>query len=445
MRALAFHVPWMLLLACTGSGSNDNGTGGTGAGGAITDASGGASGSGGGVGAGGNGGVGAGGSGGVGAGAGGNGGVGAGGSGGVGAGGSSGIGGSSAGSSGTGGGNAGSGGATDAAPPDASRDARSADVADGSLPVPISTGYPKDNGIGGDPRVLLYANFENGLTGFTRYTQDSSHIAVLTDAVIANGGEKYLRAQVTRTQLAANPYISANAQYDFSRRVPLVYWRFYARFVGTTAVPHHWVRVGAGDPTFQSDGLANTVPAGDKGFWFDLDARRDQFFNFYVYWYQMRSGRCNDGTTVPGCAGDQGTTYFYGNNFTPAGQSAFPRDAWFCLEIMAKANAVGQKDGELALWKNDALVGEYRTGIPRGRWLRDNFYSWGPYFQDVQAFEGFDFRSSSDVLLKRITLDAYYEKGSLDDLAMTTPVPEAQIILYDDVVVATERIGCKVP
>ena len=456
MRALAFHVPWFLLVACTSSGSNDNGTGGSGAGGAITDAGGGTSGTGasgpsgsGGVGPSGSGGVGPSGSGGVGPS--GSGGVGPGGSGGVGgsSAGNGGLGGSggvsgSAGSSGTGGGNAGSGGATDAAS-DGSRDARSADVADGAWPIPISTGYPKDNGIGGDPRVLLYANFENGLTGFTRYTQDSSQIAVLTDAVVANGGEKYLRAQVTRTQLAANPYISANAQYDFSRRVPQVYWRFYARFVGTTAVPHHWVRVGAGDPTFQSDGLANTLPAGDKGFWFDLDARRDQFFNFYVYWYQMRSGRCNDGTTVPGCAGDQGTTYFYGNNFTPAGQSAFPRDAWFCLEIMAKANGVGQKDGELALWMNDALVGEYRTGIPRGRWLRDNFYSWGPYFQDVQAFDGFDFRSSSDVLLKRITLDAYYEKGSLDDLAMTTPVPEAQIILYDDVVVATDRIGCKIP
>ena len=416
MRALAFHVSWMLLVACTGSGSNDNGRGGSGAGGAIIDAGGGASGTGG--------------------------------SGGVATGGSDasgGVGGSSAGSGGTGGGNAGSGGATEAGTPDGSRDARSADVADGSLPIPISTGHPQDNGIGGDPRVLFHSNFENGLTGFTRYTQDSSHIAVLTDAIIANGGEKYLRAQVTRTQLAADPYISANAQYDFARRVPQAYWRFYARFVGTTAVPHHWVRVGAGDPTFQSDGLANTVPAGDKGFWFDLDARRDQFFNFYVYWYQMRSGRCNDGTTVPGCAGDQGTTYFYGNNFTPAGQRPFPRDAWFCLEIMVKANTVGQKDGELALWMNDALVGEYRTGAPRGRWLRDNFYSWGPYFQDVQAFEGFEFRSSPDVLLKRITLDAYYEKGSLDDLAMTTPVPEAQIILYDDVVVATERIGCKVP
>ena len=38
MRALAFHVPWILLVACTGSGSNDNGTGGSGAGGAVTDA-----------------------------------------------------------------------------------------------------------------------------------------------------------------------------------------------------------------------------------------------------------------------------------------------------------------------------------------------------------------------------------------------------------------------
>jgi hypothetical protein len=412
MRASPFHVPWMLVVACTSNGSNDSVGGRSGAGAAVIDAGGDASGKGG--------------------------------SGGVGPGGGGGVGGSSAGSGGTGGGNAGAG-ATDAAPPDGSRDVRSADLADGSWPTPISTGYPKDNGIGGDPRVLLHANFENGLTGFTRYTQESSQIAVLTDGSIANGGEKYLRAQVTRTQLAANPYISANAQYDFVRRVPQVYWRFYARFVGATAVPHHWVRVGAGDPAFQSDGLANTVPAGDKGFWFDLDARRDQFFNFYVYWHQMRSGRCNDGTTVPGCAGDQGTTYFYGNNFTPADQSAFPRDAWFCLEIMAKANSIGQKDGELALWMNDALVGEYRAGVPRGRWLRDNFYSWGPYFQDVQTFEGFDFRSSSDVLLKRITLDAYYEKGSLDDLAMTTPVPEAQIILYDDVVVATERIGCKLP
>jgi len=259
---------------------------------------------------------------------------------------------------------------------------------------------------------------------------------VLEDLALAHAGRRYLRAQVTRSDLAANPYISANAQLELPRRVPQLYWRFHARFVANSAVPHHWVRVAAGDASFQSDGLANTVPAGDRGFWFDLDARRDQFFSFYVYWHAMRSGRCNDGSATPGCEGDQGTTYHYGNNFTPKDQTAFARDQWFCLEIMAKANTVGESDGELALWKDDALVGEYEPGTPRGRWLRDNFYTWGPYYQDAQAFEGFDFRSSGEVLFKRVTLDAYYEQGTLDDLAMETAIPEAQIILYDDVVVA---------
>jgi len=304
----------------------------------------------------------------------------------------------------------------------------------------ISTQYPQDVGIAGDARVLFASDFENGLAGWTRYTNDTDQIAVLTDATLAHAGSKYLRAQVTRTQLASTANISANAQYDFARRVPEVYWRFHTRFVGQTASPHHWVRVGAGTPSYQSDGLANTVPPGNQGFWFDLDASQTKTFAFYVYWYMMRSGRCNDGSATPGCAGDQGTTYYYGNNFNPADQTAFAADSWFCLEIRTKANTVGQSDGELTLWKDDALVGEYKPGTPRGRWLRDNFYSWGQYFIDEQAFEGFDFRSDADVLLKRVTLDAYYQVDTLPASA-----PEAQVILYDDVVVATSRIGCRVP
>jgi len=304
----------------------------------------------------------------------------------------------------------------------------------------ISTQYPRDVGIASDARVLFASDFENGLTGWTRYTNNTDRIAVVTNATLAHAGSKYLRAQVTRTQLAADQNISANAQYDFATRVPEVYWRFHTRFVGQTASPHHWVRVAAGTPGYQSDGLANTVPPGNQGFWFDLDASQTKTLAFYVYWYKMRSGRCNDGSATPGCAGDQGTTYYYGNNFNPAGQASFPADSWFCLEIRAKASTVGQSDGELTLWKDDALVGEYKPGTPRGRWLRDNFYSWGQYFTDEQAFEGFDFRSDADVLLKRVTLDAYYQVDTLPAGA-----PEAQVILYDDVVVATSRIGCRVP
>jgi len=286
--------------------------------------------------------------------------------------------------------------------------------------------------------VLFHSDFEHGMQGWTSYTQNTDQIAVLSDTGVAHAGTHYLRAaQVTRTQLAANQYISANAQVQLSKGVPELYWRFYARFVGQTATPHHWVRVGAGS---WYDGLANTVPPGDQGFWYDLDAHADHLLSFYAYWYQMHSGRCNDGTAVPGCAGDQGTTYYYGNNFSPAGQTAFSPDTWLCIELRTKANTVGNSDGALGLWVNDALVGEYVPGAPRGRWLRDNFYTWGPYFQDVQAFEGFDFRSSASVLPERVTLDAYYELGTLPAEA-----PEAQVILYDDVVVATSRIGCRVP
>jgi hypothetical protein len=313
--------------------------------------------------------------------------------------------------------------------------------------VGLAAKYPSDEGIENDPAVLFHSDFENDLAGWSSYTKDPARIAVKSDAGSAHGGKKYLQATVTKTMLKGpdGPYAAAAAHYQFSKPTDIVYWRFYARFVGPSAPPHHWVRVGAGIPSYNLDGLANTVPAGDKGFWFDFDAKDSGIFSFYAYWYKMRSGRCNDGTAVPGCAGDQGTTYYYGNNFSPANQVPFARDQWLCLEMMAKANTVGESDGELAYWKEDKLVGEYKTGTPRGRWLRDNFFTWGQYFKDEQDFEGFDWRSSSDVKFKRVVLDAYYELGSLTqrekDLGVT--FPEAQQIEYDDVVVATERIGCR--
>ena len=310
----------------------------------------------------------------------------------------------------------------------------------------LSRKYPGDKGIEADPAVIFHSDFENGFVGWSKHTRDTTLIDVDTNAHTANGGTKYLRASVSRTRLAQNPYISANAQFDFPRGVPVAYWRFYARFVGASATPHHWVRLGAGTPTYESDGLANTKPAGDQGFWFDLDAQDDGRLSFYVYWYKMRSGRCNDGSATPGCAGDQGTTSYYGNTFSPAGQKPFPRDKWFCLEIMTKANTVGTSNGELALWVDDALVAEYKPGTPRGRWLRASFYTWGPYYQDMGPFEGFDFRSKEDVLVKRITLDAYYQKDTLEArIAGGLAAPETQTVLYDDVVVATSRLGCKVP
>lgn len=315
----------------------------------------------------------------------------------------------------------------------------------------LSDRYPGDVGIGGDPAVLFHDDFEAGWGAWDGPTADTQHLVIENDGAVANAGTRYLRSTVTTQQLAQDMYISSSTRVTFDRRVDELYWRFYARFPNIAPNPHHWVRTAAGDAAWNQSGLANTVPAGDAGFWFDFDIDNDDAFNFYAYWHAMRSGRCNDGTAVPGCAGDQGSTYYYGNVFRPPGQAPYPRDAWVCLELHAKANAVGASDGELAFYVNDQLVDHYRPGNPIGTWLRAQFHTGGCSFSACTApapFEGFDFRTSDEVGFKSLFLDAYYERDSsaakravLEGRGLT--VSDEQTIYYDDVVAATERIGCR--
>jgi hypothetical protein len=270
------------------------------------------------------------------------------------------------------------------------------------------------------------------------------------DAAVAHAGEGYLKSTVTTQDLEQQQYISSSSSVSFER-VDEMYWRFYARFPDVAPNPHHWVRVSAGNESWNSSGLANTVPPGDEDFWFDFDINNDNVFNFYVYWHEMRSGRCNDGSTEPGCEGDQGTTYHYGNVFRPADQQPYPRDEWFCIEMRAKANTPGEKDGELSFWIDDELVGDFRPGHPEGTWLRAQFHPGGCDWSactEPEPFEGFNFRTSEEVGFKRVILDAYYERGSAQRKrdAMREDgleVSDEQTIYYDDVVVATERIGCR--
>ena len=253
-------------------------------------------------------------------------------------------------------------------------------------------------------------------------------------------------------QLLEDEYISASPRFRFDRRVDAMYWRLHVRFVGVAPNPHHWIRVAAGTEAFSSSGLANTVPDGNEGFWFDFDANLDDTFQFYTYWHAMRSGRCNDGSATPGCDGDQGTTYYYGNVFRPpADENRFERDTWTCLEIGGDVNAVGGSDGALRAWIDDVPVGEFAEGTPVGTWLRATFHPGGCEFSACTTpvpFEGFAFRTSDEVRFKEVFLDAYYERGSWENRRdrmreMGLEVGDESTIHYDDVVVATERIGCR--
>lgn len=312
--------------------------------------------------------------------------------------------------------------------------------------VGLSAQYPDDEEIGSDPDVIFHSDFESGLAGWDVTTNNDEQLNVESNHSMANGGERYLRTTITRSMLEENPYISAKARKIIEPEDE-IYWRFYARFEGNTAPPHHWVRAVALNETYSADGHAGYKPSGDDGFWFALDPLNDDTFKFYTYWHEMHSWMCNDGSTSSDCAGYNGpsSSPHYGNNFNYVDQTAFPRDEWFCVEIHGKANTPGSYDGALSFYINNKLVANYETGQPNGRWLRESFYTQGQYYRDDGPFEGFNFRTDSNVAWRQITLDSYYQKDTLDRKeANGYPVQEEQTILYDDVVVARRRIGCKV-
>jgi hypothetical protein len=315
----------------------------------------------------------------------------------------------------------------------------------------ISSRYPGDRNIENDPAVLFHDDFELGWGRWDAPQSDTPYLS-MQEGDDAHSGTGYLRSRVTTQDLETTEYISSSSRFGFERQEEL-YWRFYARMPETAPNPHHWVRVSAGNAEWESSGLANMVPSGDQGFWFDFDISNDDVFNFYVYWHEMRSGRCNDGSATPGCEGDQGSTYYYGNMFAPPEQTPYPRDAWFCIEMRAKANVPSEHTGELTFWIDDRKVGDYRPGYPNGTWLRDSFHTDGCDFSactEPLPFEGFNFRTSGEVGFKSVILDAYYERGSSankrEELeSRGIAVSDNQTIYYDDVVVATKRIGCQVP
>ncbi len=311
----------------------------------------------------------------------------------------------------------------------------------------LSERYPNDAWDPSESAIIFATDMESSDTGLELGSYTGDTYEVTTDPALAHAGNGALKFSFTLTGLESRGDASVKANVRFPLPAGDEYFvRYYMRYTDGTARPHHGnntrVHVEGGDP----GGTADIRPDGDQRFntTIDIDGMGRQFF--YTYWHEMRSGRCNDGTAVPGCDGDQGTTYYYGNRFKPADQTVVDRYAWACYEYRVRANTPGEYDGAQALWIEDDLVGAFEMGTPLGEWLRDNFYTMGEFGTDPSTpFEGYDFRTSADVNQVRVTFEIYQEWGTLNDNRDDTPMKsEEQAVFYDDIVIATERIGCRV-
>lgn len=326
-------------------------------------------------------------------------------------------------------------------------DARQSVGDGGRLGGTLSQQYPGDAWDLGNAAFIHTSNFEQGDTTLSMGSYTGDVHEVLDDAANANRGSHSLKQSFTLSGLEARGDASVRANAVFTSETGIYYVRYYMRYQEGTARPHHGNNTRMYSDGNDAGGTAGIRPNGNERFntTIDIDGQGRNFF--YTYWHEMRSGRCNDGSATPGCEGDQGSTYYYGNRFKAADQSIINRHEWHCYEYRVQANTPNQYDGAQSLWVDDQLVGEFRDGAPMGSWLRDNFYTMGEFGtgSSQAPFEGYNFRSNSEVEKVRVTFEIYQERSTLnnnrDDTANKT---EEQAVFYDDIVIAKERIGCTV-
>jgi hypothetical protein len=292
----------------------------------------------------------------------------------------------------------------------------------------LAAKYPGDAGIERDPAVLFASSFEHGFEGWTRV--NTRICAVAEEPGLAHAGKACCRETATRGKDTGG-----EATWRLPQGVDQLYLRFYCRFDKDTCWPHHFVKIRALAPGF--DGDAGVAPPGDKGFWTGIEPLRGTW-RFYTYWHAMRGWNNPGGDAALNDDGspNTGQNDFYGNSFTPDGQPPVPRETWICVEAMVKANTVGKSDGEMAFWIDGKKVGHYRPGEPLGWWRHNVFVTSGDKGTKPGPFPGFEFRTDPALKLNEIGLqwyvsEEYAAKGTAD----------RNVVLFDDVVVATAYVG----
>ncbi len=297
----------------------------------------------------------------------------------------------------------------------------------------LSDNYPGDTGLGADPAVVWFEDFEQGSVGAIagRYdqVQGMARMALVGDPAPSTTGNAL--------SLTAGGGVDA---VDLYKQLPdhdEVFVRWYVKYDAGVEWHHSGMWFGGYNPgqSYPSPG-AGTKPDGDDRFSisiepvFGVGGASGARFDFYNYWMNMHSWMetpTNDGTS------------YYGNALVHANDFTIDESQWVCLEVHVKLSASGSSasGAVLEVWKNDSLVRRFDDAGPMGWWVRDKFC---PAATD--AAECTDFPATPDEILNlqlRNTtaygVNAFWPQNYITAAEMGT-------LRFDQMVVATARIGC---
>jgi len=283
--------------------------------------------------------------------------------------------------------------------------------------VGIAAKYARDAGIGSDPAVVFSENFESSLATFrVRFTGGgATGIGTSTDHPTASGGVQSVRL------------IPNGSNGTLFRRLPTdydhLYLRYYVKYLGN--VSHHTGGFIGGyyPPTNypQGDaGLKGERSNGDRLFISALEQRGQQGSGTP----HTRLGTYNNWIDMQG-ASFQGQ--YFGREMLMTENVPLRVGAWQCVEMRVKLNtSSGSRDGELQIWIDDVQVQNFIPGSPVGAYDAAGNWVTG----SGSGFPGLRWRDTLAYGANWVKLQNYSPEGTPYD------------VLYDDLVVATSRIGC---
>lgn len=281
----------------------------------------------------------------------------------------------------------------------------------------IASTYPGDVGLGAHPSVIFFEDFEDPTVetlsdGWDNATRNEFFVLHADTPAGSPAGSQSLRMEVP----GGSGTTGVTLYESLPNQEGTVFIRYYARYNNTSQYHHSGMWTGGfGPPTDWPQGTAGIRPNGTDYFAAVFEPVGDGLqFDQYSSWPSM------DCWMPDQC---------YGNNLLQGSRPTVTADAWTCFELMLTLNTPGSSDGELAIWIDGAMIQHLRPGSPN--FDRNGVGGWTPN-PSGEPFPGFDWRSDPSLGWNFVWLDFYVDGGpsSMD---------------WDQLVVATERVGCIAP
>lgn len=292
----------------------------------------------------------------------------------------------------------------------------------------LSARYPGDVGIGAASTVVWHETFEQATVTALVARYDSVRTNGLTLVNDPPAGSPGTRAG----RFAAAPGADTT---DLFKRLPGDHDELFVRYyVKYEAAPYHhaglWVG-GYNPATLWPNPMAGVQPNGSDRISVGLEpastAPAGRRLDFYNVWYSMRSW--------------QG--FSYGNHLINRADLQMRPGQWQCIEYQVKlnTNVATAQGGALSVWVDDALIYRYDETGPRGYWVAATFCPQNADTRDCLDYApapaqrandtvNLRWRTSPSLRLNWVWLFNYMSSGSGH-------------LQLDDVVVATERVGCR--